>query len=86
VITIIEVKNGHICFRNGVRSGTFSGEMMAVSSPGHPDFILYPKEFQRWDPPFDNEVVDEATRDEMFNQVVSEFAKTGWVVVAAKYQ
>jgi Immunity protein 74 len=84
MITIIGTSSDRIRFRYGIRTGTFFGEMMAVSLPGSPDFILYPNEFERWDPPFDNAVVDEATRDVMFNQVVSEFAKTGWVVVAAK--
>ena len=50
-----------------------------------PDYVIYPNEFERWgSPPWStDEVVDEATRRETeLNQVVSEFAKTGWVVEA----
>ncbi len=79
---ITPIGQGHIRFQYGHRMGTFSGEMM---SSGTPDYILYRNTFERWDSPHDGEVVDEATRVKMLEDVISECAKKGWAMEVQDY-
>jgi hypothetical protein len=76
---ITEITRGHIRLQFGNRVVTVQGEGYARGY-GAPDFVVYKNSIQRWDPPYDNTLLDEDTKDQILAVVTAEMAKKGMTI------
>jgi hypothetical protein len=77
---ILEATRGHIRFQFEERTGTIESEILVPHDLGDSGRVVYRDTFQRWDPPFDNEVVDEETKDKILKELQLERARGNGVL------
>jgi hypothetical protein len=73
---ITEITRGHVRMQFGNRTVTVEGEGYARGY-GSPDFVVYKDSIQRWDPPDENTIIDEHTKDQILALLIEEMAKEG---------
>lgn len=61
MISIIDITRGQIKFKYNDRECRILGEML-IRDIGGLDYILYENSFNSWDPPFENEQIDQAQK------------------------
>jgi hypothetical protein len=76
---IVEFARGHIRAAIDGKTVTIDGELL-VATPGLPDYVIYKDSIERWDPPNDGEVIDQATRDRIVEMVRAEMLKEGLTI------
>jgi len=76
---IKELTRSHILFAHGNRVVKIYGEML-VPTPGFSDYLIYKRTIKCWEPPFENEAIDEATKEHILREIETEMAKIGRIV------
>ncbi|WP_432718493.1 Imm74 family immunity protein [Pectinatus frisingensis] len=71
---IIRMERGYIRLKIGDKTVTIYGEAYIPGS-GSPDFVAYPKSIKAWDPPYENEKIEEATKTEIVEILKAEATK-----------
>lgn len=61
---ILRITRGNVRVEFGGRTVTIDGEAF-LPGYGSPDFVLDRQSLRHWDPPFDDEPIDDATREEI---------------------
>jgi hypothetical protein len=79
---IKEITRSQIRLQLGDKTVTIEGEGYARGY-GSPDFVVYKNSIQRWDPPFDGQLIDEHTKDEIIATVTSEMLMKGMTIEIA---
>jgi Immunity protein 74 len=62
----------------GNRTIKIEGEML-IPTPGLSDYIIFASSVTKWDAPYDNDVIDDATKQTILQTASSELSKLGWV-------
>jgi hypothetical protein len=76
---ITEITRSHIRVQVGDKALTIEGEGFARGY-GSPDFVIYRNSIQRWDPPFDDMLIDEQTKDKMLCELKEEMSVKGMTI------
>ena len=76
---IIDITRSYVLVSLDDRTLTVSTEML-VPTPGMSDYLVYGTAIRVWDPPFDNETVDSATKNMIIEEVREALSKLGRVV------
>lgn len=71
---LLELDRWKIRLKIGEKIVTIRGEAL-FPAPGEPDFICGRNAVKTWDPPHENEVIDEVTRQKIFDLAREELAK-----------
>ena len=76
---IVHIARGHIVLEFEGKQVTIRGEAFL---PGHgsPDFIVYSNSIHRWDPPNDDEAIDEATKKRILDALIQEMKRRNMIV------
>lgn len=76
---IIEITRGHICLKVDNKTIRIAGEGL-LSKKGQPNYIVYLNSIKKWDPPFDNEIIDEKTKEKIIEKIKVETKEKGLIV------
>jgi hypothetical protein len=76
---ITEITRAHIRLTLGEKTVTVEGEGFAPGY-GSPDFVVYKNSIERWDPPFDVEVIDDIAREQILLEIKQEMSKKGMTI------
>lgn len=71
---ILEMTRGHIKLKVGEKTVTIYGEAM-LPAPGEPDFVCSRNAIKAWDPPDDEEPIDEGMCQKILALIREELAK-----------
>jgi hypothetical protein len=79
-MSILDVTRGHILAEIEGRQVTVEGELLTPDEEGLPDYVVYKASIQRWNPPHDTDVIDEATREKIIEILRMEMRKRDMVI------
>lgn len=71
---LIEISRGHLKVRDGDRIVTIYGEAF-LRGHGSPDFVVYSNTIEKWDAPFQEEVVSKEKKEEILRFIREEFER-----------
>ena len=74
---ILQMNRGGVQIQFTGRTIWILGDMLNTRPP-ESDFLLQRSSIRRWDPPFEGEHIDEATRQQIIDLTVLEMRKEGW--------
>lgn len=77
--TISYISRSSVTFQHGDREAKISGEML-LPAPGQPGFVLYRSSIRGWEPPYDEEPLDDATKAWILSQAIRILNQRGILV------
>jgi hypothetical protein len=76
---ILEFARGHILAEIDGKRIRIDGELL-VHEEGLPDYVIYRDSIERWQPPHENEVLDETERERIIEILRTEMGKKSMTI------